>query len=204
MLHVIGGRRQDIMRLLLEEKDGLTVDQIAAALPMTRSAARDHIRSMERDQLIAASLQQVVTGGRPGTLYKLTPQGHALFPKNYDGIARLLLETLVERLGQAEAEKELRALGKRLAATFKPRVGRGSLEDRAARIAEIMEEIGFSASSSGDTIEAQNCIYHEMAQADPTVCTLDLALIGELADAKVDHKSCMARGDSSCRFCLKK
>jgi predicted ArsR family transcriptional regulator len=43
-----------------------------------------------------------------------------------------------------------------------------------------------------------------MAQADPTVCTLDLALIGELADARVDHKACMARGDASCRFCLKK
>jgi DeoR family transcriptional regulator, suf operon transcriptional repressor len=204
MLHVIGGRRQDILRLLLERKDGLTVDQIAAALSITRSAARDHVRSMERDELIAPSLTQTVTGGRPGTLYRLTDDGIALFPKNYDGLARLLLESLISRLGQAETEKELRALGKRLAADLKPRVGGGSLKDKAGKIANIMGELGFEATSSGDTIEAQNCIYHEMAQADPTVCTLDLALIGELADAKVDHKACMARGDSSCRFCLKK
>jgi len=67
-----------------------------------------------------------------------------------------------------------------------------------------MEELGFSATSADETIEAKNCIYHKMAQVDPTICTIDLALIGELADAQVDHKACMARGDSSCRFCLKK
>jgi predicted ArsR family transcriptional regulator len=204
MLHVIGGRRQDIMRLLLEQKDGMSIDEIAEALPLTRSAARDHIRSMERDQLVAGELSPLPTGGRPGVNYRLTSQGHALFPKNYDGIARLLLATLVSRLGHAEAEKELKALGKQLAAQMKPRVGSGSLKDRATKIAAIMEELGFSASASGDTIEAQNCIYHELAQVDPTVCTIDLALIAELSDAKVDHKACMARGDSSCRFCLKK
>src|SRR5689334_13963916 len=114
MLHVIAGRRQDILRLLLEKKDGLTVDQIAAELGVTRSAARDHVRSMERDELVAPSLTPIPTGGRPGTAYTLTDQGHALFPKNYDGLARLLLESLVARLGRGEAEKELKALGKRL------------------------------------------------------------------------------------------
>ena len=103
MLQVIGGRRQDILRLLLDQKDGMSIDEIAAALPLTRSAARDHIRSLERDLLVAGSLSPVPTGGRPGVNYRLTPQGHALFPKNYDGIARLLLATLVSRLGQAEA-----------------------------------------------------------------------------------------------------
>jgi predicted ArsR family transcriptional regulator len=204
MLHVVGGRRQDILRLLLEQKDGMSIDEIAEALPLTRSAARDHIRSLERDDLVSGALSPVPTGGRPGVNYTLTPQGHALFPKNYDGIARLLLATLVTRLGQAEAEKELKALGRQLAAQVKPRVGSGSLKDKAVKIAAIMEELGFSASASGDTIEAQNCIYHEMAQADPTICTIDLALIGELSEAKVDHKACMARGDASCRFCLKK
>jgi len=204
MLHVIAGRRQDILRLLLEKKGGLTVDQIAAELGVTRSAARDHVRSMERDELIAPSLTPIPTGGRPGTAYTLTDEGLALFPKNYDGLARLLLETLVSRLGRGEAEKELKALGKRLAQGLKPRVGAGPLKHKAKKIAELMEELGFVATSSGDTIEAQNCIYHELAQADPSVCALDLSLIGELADARVDHKACMARGDASCRFCLKK
>ncbi len=204
MLLVIGNRRQYILRLLRSEMDGLTVDQIAAVLRITRSGARDHIRSLERDGLVAPSLTPRVTGGRPGTRYRLTPQSHALFPKNYDGIARLLLETLVARLGQDETEEELRALGKRLAGGFKARVGKGPMAERAAGIAKVMEEIGFAASSSGETIEARNCIYHEMAQANPTICHLDVALIGELADARVEHRSCMARGDRTCTFCLKK
>ncbi len=192
------------MRLLLEKKDGMSIDEIAEALPLTRSAARDHIRSLERDDLVVGSLSRVPTGGRPGVNYRLTPQGHALFPKNYDGIARLLLATLVSRLGQAEAERELTVLGRQLAAQVKPRVGSGSLTDKAARIAAIMEELGYSARSNAETIEAHNCVYHELARADPTVCAIDLALISELSEADVEHQTCMARGDNSCRFCLKK
>lgn len=204
MLDVIGGRRQDIMNLLLAEKDGLTVDQMAAQLSITRTAVRDHVRSMERDELIEPRLAPTPTGGRPGTLYLLTARGHAMFPKNYDGIARMLLETLVARIGPKEAEKELQALGRKLAAQFKSRVGGGSLERKAADIAELMEELGFSAASEGNVIEAQNCVYHELARANPGVCNLDLALIGELSSARVDHQACMARGDNSCRFCLKR
>ena len=62
-----------------------------------------------------------------------------------------------------------------------------------------MCDLGYEASLDEDggevTIEAQNCVYHELAQAAPAVCALDLALIGALADAAVDHRSCMARGD---------
>src|SRR5262245_1829723 len=130
MLHVIAGRRQDILRLLLQEKDGLSTDEIAAALQLTRSGARDHIRSMERDQLVAGSLSPVPTGVRPGIVYRLTAQGHAVFPKNYDGMARLLLGSLVSRLGKGEAEKELKRLGRELAAQVKPRIGGGSLKDK--------------------------------------------------------------------------
>jgi predicted ArsR family transcriptional regulator len=46
-------------------------------------------------------------------------------------------------------------------------------------------------------------LYHDLAKDDQKVCELDLALIGELADAEVEHRACMARGDNACVFCLK-
>lgn len=205
MLDVIGQRRQAVLTLLLERKEGLTIDQLAAGLGITRTAAREHISALERDRLVAPGSFALSTGGRPGRRYALTARGLALFPKHYDLMARMLLDALTARLGAAEAERELRALGSKLAGEMKPRVADGSLEARAASIAAIMRELGYASSArAGEpTIEALNCIYHELARANPAVCTLDLTLIGELADAEVEHRACMARGDNACVFCLK-
>jgi hypothetical protein len=39
---------------------------------------------------------------------------------------------------------------------------------------------------------------------DQAICALDLALLGTLSGRAVEHRSCMARGDRSCRFAFKK
>lgn len=201
MLEVIGQRQQALLGLLLERKDGLTIDQMAAALKISRNAVREHVGALERDRLIEAGPFAGSTGGRPGRLYRLTSRGLALFPKHYDLLARLLLEALTARVGADGAREELRALGARLAAQLAPRLPPG---DRAHAIAELMRGLGYEASATdGDTIEALNCVYHELARNDPSVCQLDLALIGALAKSDVEHRACMARGDNACVFCLR-
>ncbi|MDQ0465601.1 putative ArsR family transcriptional regulator [Caulobacter ginsengisoli] len=207
MLEVIGQRQQALLHLLLERKQGLTVDQMAAALGITRTAVREHVAALERDRLIAPGQALPSTGGRPGRRYVLTPRGHALFPKQYDLMARLLLESLARQLGGGPAvEAELAELGARLAADLKGRIGGATLAERAGATALLMRELGYEATAGGGEtpeIEAFNCVYHELAQKDRAVCALDLALIGGLAEAEVEHRACMARGDDSCRFCLK-
>lgn len=206
MLDIFGHRRQSLLNLLLERKEGLTIDQMASALGITRTAVREHVGALERERLIAAGALAGSTGGRPGRLYALTPRGMSLFPKQYDLIARLLLEQLSQRLGAAEAERELRALGASLAAKLKEKVRGRTLAERTREVAALMRELGYEASARKDgepTIEALNCVYHELAQSDRTVCALDLSLIEHLADAEVEHRACMARGDNACVFCLK-
>ena len=105
-----------------------------------------------------------------------------------------------------ERAEQLKALGERLAAQLKSRVGDGDLDDKAAVIADLMRELGYESTApegSEPLIEALNCVYHDLALADRAVCHLDLSLIGTLADADVEHRACMARGDNSCVFCLK-
>jgi len=206
MLDVIGQRQRTVLNLLLENKEGLTIDQMAASLGITRTAVREHVGSLERDRLVAPGAFALSTGGRPGRRYALTARGLAMFPKHYDLMARMLLEALTQRLGSAEAERELRALGAKLATQLKSKVAGRSLPERARAVAALMRELGYEASAreSGETsIEALNCVYHELAQADQTVCALDLALIEDLTDAQVEHRACMARGDNACVFCLR-
>jgi DeoR family suf operon transcriptional repressor len=207
MLDVIGQRQQALLSLLLERKEGLTIDQMAASLGITRTAVREHIGALERDRLVAPGAFALSTGGRPGRRYTLTARGHAMFPKHYDLMARMLLEALTQRLGSAQAESELRALGSKLAAQMQHRVTGATLAERARSIAALMREFGYASSAPNAhsaTIEALNCVYHDLARADQTVCSLDIALIEALAGAEVEHRACMARGDNACVFCLKK
>jgi predicted ArsR family transcriptional regulator len=204
MLEVIGPRQQALLNLLLGHKEGLTIDQMAGALGVTRTAVREHVGALERDRLVAPGAFALSTGGRPGRRYTLTGRGLAMFPKHYDLMARMLLEALTERLGKAEAERELRALGAKLAAQMKHQVTGATLDERARSIAALMRELGYASSAPGaQTIEALNCIYHELARTDQTVCALDVTLIESLSEAKVEHRACMARGDNACVFCLK-
>jgi predicted ArsR family transcriptional regulator len=129
-----------------------------------------------------------------------------MFPKQYDLMALLLLEALTERLGSAEAERELRALGAKLAGQLKHKVRGGTLAERAESIAGLMRDLGYASSAphhETPTIEALNCIFHELARADRSVCSLDVSLISALSGAEVEHRACMARGDNACVFCLR-
>ena len=83
MLEAFGGRQRDLLTLLLNNKKGLTIDRMAAALNITRNAVREHVSALERDRLVAPAAF-TVTGGRPGRVYALTDRGLALFPKHYD------------------------------------------------------------------------------------------------------------------------
>lgn len=203
-VEVIGQRRQNILRLLLEHKNGLSVDELAARLGITRTAIREHLAGLERDQLIAQGTSRASTGGRPSRPYVLTERGHALFPKHYALLARLLIEDLAER-GEDKVGEALTAMGNRLAVRMKSEVAGRTLAERGASVARLMSGLGYEAAFSDDgepRIEALNCVYHDLAKSNPAICALDLALVSGLADAEVEHRRCMARGDNACAFCL--
>ena len=193
------------MRLLLEHKDGLSVDQLAARLGITRTAIREHLSGLERDRLIGQGSSRPSTGGRPSRPYVLTEQGHALFPKHYALLARLLIEELATR-GEDDVGVALGAMGGRLAIRMQGEVEGRTLAERGASVARLMSQLGYEAAfREGDepAIEALNCVYHDLAAGNPAICALVLALIGGLAEAEVEHRSCMALGDNACTFCLK-
>jgi len=204
-MDVIGSRRQGILRLLLEQKDGLSVDQLAARLGITRTAVREHLAGLERDRLVAMAPTRPSTGGRPSRPYVLTERGHALFPKHYALLARLLIEDLATR-GDGEVGEALTAMGNRLAARMRGDVQGQTIAERGESVARLMSSLGYEAAFREDgepVIEALNCVYHDLAAGNPSICALDIALVGGLADAEVEHRSCMARGDNACAFCLK-
>jgi predicted ArsR family transcriptional regulator len=200
----IGGTQQVLMRVLLRNKDGLTVEALANILDVSRNAVRQHLTSLERDGLVAKGRTQA-SGGRPEQLYVLTHAGEERFPRQYSWFSEMLLQMLQAEFGSAGLEEKLLEMGRSVAEALMMRLpGEENAGKRVAAIAEIMQEIGYDAVTKTENgeqeIEAHNCVFHELAAKCPQVCSFDLALLSSCSGRRVEHRSCMVRGDDACRF----
>jgi predicted ArsR family transcriptional regulator len=202
-LETMGERQQQLLKLLQQQLAGMTVDQLAQGLAVTRTAVRQHLAALERDGLVERGATQP-TGGRPEQLYRLSAKGQEVFPRRYSWFAELLLQMLESRLGSEQLAAQLAEIGAKVAATLPP-PGQGSAEARITALAGIMRELGYDArpQESADglpRIVASNCVFHHLAARFPEVCELDLALLASYIGQPVTHEECMVRGGGSCRF----
>jgi len=189
--------RDRILGILLRSEEPLSVQALATRLSVSRNAAHQHVSALEREGLIERD-SAIRTKGRPSQGYRLSRAGSATFPRQYALIARQLLEEMSRHLGPAELRAALQRIGNSLADSL-------PLEDRAiATVAGLMRELGYESSAvegpDGPEIEARNCVFHDLAMADPTICEVDLALLRSMTGRSVEHRRCMARGERSCRF----
>ena len=70
----MSGTRQGILDQLLEHKNGMTVDEIIAAVGISRTAVNQHLIALERRNFIQKGSPRK-TGGRPVQTYILTQEG---------------------------------------------------------------------------------------------------------------------------------
>ncbi|PJI45941.1 MAG: MarR family transcriptional regulator [Pseudomonas sp.] len=202
MLQGMGRTQQDLLAALLYQAGGMSIDELAEQLAVTRTAVRQHLAALERDALILRGPTRP-TGRRPEQLYLLSPRGRELFPRHYQLLGDLLIGEIAQLIGAEALQEMMRKLGTRLA---------GELEAEPVseeRIAEHLSDNGYEAQvffrSSGEAeIVAHNCVFHHLAEQHPEVCELDLALIGTLGGHPVEHLECMHRGGETCRFQLRR
>jgi len=201
----LGEKQQKILQFLVQEKEGMTVDQFSKRLDISRSAIHQHITVLERDGYVkkSASMQ---TGGRPGTTFVLTNKGIHLFPKQYNLFAEMLIKLIKNKLGAKGLIEYLRELGVSLSETKKQALAGKTLNEKIEMTVEIMQELGYEAQiADADTgeypvIDAYNCVFHDLANENEEVCELDLSLLSSLLDSEIEHVCCMAKGGSRCRF----
>lgn len=208
MLDLLGTRQKELLQQLLTNKGGLTVEELTARLAITRNAVRQHLAALESSGLVRAGATRP-TGGRPEQLYVLSDKGKELFPRQYTWLAQLVIESLKQEGGASGLRNRLGAMGARVGAQLRAQYPElKTRQEKVQKLAELLEELGYntgnaSSASGGPVIEADNCVFHELALKDPDVCQFDLALLSTFTDSKVDHQECMARGGGVCRFKFK-
>ena len=201
MLQGLGRTQQDLLNALLHQAGGMSIDELAEHLAVTRTAIRQHLAALERDGLVLRG-ETRPTGRRPEQLYRLTDHAREQFPRQYQLLASALIDEVADIIGPEALATLMRNLGRKLALDREQQV----VDE--TKIVQHMNQAGYEAEvffrSSGDQeIVAHNCVFHRLAAAHPVVCELDLALIGALGGAEVEHTECMVRGGNVCRFKLR-
>ena len=119
---------------------GLTADDIASKLGLTRSAVRVQITAMERDGLVMR------VGKRPGTtrpshVFELTPEVEQLLSKAYIPLLTNLVGVFAEALTAQQVDALLRQTGKALANELsRGRRLSGNLRSRVATASDMLNE----------------------------------------------------------------
>lgn len=202
-------RQQQILNLLLEKKSGLCIDEIAAALGISRNAVQQHLNKLERDGYVElGSLNK--TAGRPVRSFVLTEAGFNSFPKQYAWFSELVLSNLKEKMGHEAFLQYLHQLGLSLSQSLLPRFDGLPIDRKIEELIKVMDNLGFQTRSSAEqteqppSIEAFNCVYHDLANKYEEICEFDRTLISTLLNQEIDHAECMAKGGAKCCFKIKK
>lgn len=205
MIEILGERQKELLNLLLKNKRGMSADELAEQLSITKNAVRQHLASLENDGLVARGTTRPSGGGRPQQLYLLTAKGNELFPRHYSWFAQLLVESIEQESGTAGLSQKLTALGSKVGAQL--RLQHPELKTQREiiqKLAEIMVDIGYNASPPNQEdeqrIEANNCVFHNLAMKNPDICQFDLALLSAFSGSAVEHQECMAKNGNVCRF----
>lgn len=205
MLEILSDRQKQLLRLLLKDKSGLTVEELSRALKITRNGVRQHLAALDSSGLITAAATRP-SGGRPHQLYVLTEKGREIFPRHYSWFAQLVVESIQRDEGAEALGKRLGAIGADVGKQLRSQYpALDTRKQKVVKLAELMGQLGYDArtapaSGSTEVIEADNCVFHNLALKNPEVCRFDLALMETFTDSRVDHQECMVRGGNVCRF----
>jgi predicted ArsR family transcriptional regulator len=206
MLERFGKRQQELLKLMLKNKAGVSIDELAAEAHVTRTAVRQHLMALEVEGYVCKGGVRK-TAGRPGQTFVLTTRGTDLFPKQYSWFSGLLLQAVKAERGSDGLAQWLRGLAGTIASSLNARLEGKDREQRQEAVVAILNDLAFEAAAvlpadhpGEPVIEASNCVYHELATQFPEVCEFDLELLSKLTGSSVDHQECMIRGGNVCRF----
>ncbi len=194
--------RQQILDHLRREGRA-TVKDLGACLGLTSTGIRQHLTVLERDGLVEAYEERGHVG-RPALVYRLTEQGDAVYPKQYDELAIILLEEVRNVAGAQALQTLLKRVAGRLAEPYLERLEGRPLAERVQETSQIIQDRGCLADwvQDGDDllIEQYTCPFPNVARSNSSVCALDVEFIRRLVGVDARLSKSLLRQDRSCTY----
>jgi predicted ArsR family transcriptional regulator len=196
---VTQGTAGRIMELL--RRGPMTVDELATALELTRTAVQAQLATLQHDQLVEQRGARRGTS-KPARTYGVTMQAELLFSRAYIPILTQLVHVLAGRVSPAEFDSIMREAGRgAMADRAVPRAG--TLRDRATRASSVLNELGgLSEVEEEDglyVIRSYGCPLAAATALHPEVCNALESLLSEFAGTAVT-KCCDRYDRERCCF----
>lgn len=177
-----------------------TVDELARALDLTRTAVRAQLATLMRDQLVERRGSRRGFS-KPSHIYGVTAQTELLFSRAYVPILTQLLHTLAGRMTRRKFDSIMHEVGRQLLQGRA--VPRGSLGERVAGASALLNELGglteISQENGGYTIRSHGCPLAAATIDHPEVCTALESLLSEFVGSRVT-KCCDRYNRERCCF----
>jgi predicted ArsR family transcriptional regulator len=182
---------------------GLTADDIASRLALTRSAIRAQITGMERDGVVRRAGQRPGTT-RPSYVFELTPEVDQLLSSAYVPLLTQLIDVFADGLPTLQLETMLREAGRKLADELSQgKRPTGDLGSRVAMVSQMMnEQLGAMThveANGGYVIRGVGCPLAALTGKHPGVCQAMESLVAEVVGASV-RECCDRSARPQCCF----
>jgi predicted ArsR family transcriptional regulator len=163
-----------------------TVDELAVALDLTRTAVRAQLATLERDELVEQRGSRRSTS-KPARTYGVTMQAELLFSRAYIPILTQLLHVLSRRMSPAEFDSIMREVGR--GAMGDHAAPRGPLRDRVVTASSLLNDLGgLSEVDEEDglyVIRSHGCPLAAATAEHPEACNALESLLSEFVGTKV-------------------
>jgi DeoR family suf operon transcriptional repressor len=197
------GPRADIL-LALKQHAALTAKDLTARLELSLNAVRHHLKELEAEGVIEY-IREHRGVGAPAYSYRLSSEGHALFPRRYQETLTGILALVEEREGREAAVGMLEAHFDALALKLEGRLAGGSGAARLEIVAQALAEEGFmpewrvAGPESGVLLE-HNCAIHAVAERYPEICAAERLFLEKVLSAAVDRRAHILGGCTACEY----
>jgi DeoR family transcriptional regulator, suf operon transcriptional repressor len=198
-----GGLRGTIL-LQLKKSQGLTAKELATRAGVSLNAVRHHIKELEAERLIA--YERLHRGvGAPPFAYRLTNEGHALFPRRYEAALTEVLDHLVEQQGRNAAVALLEARYERLTEQLQQELSGADSAQRLVAMARLLSDDGYmaearSAADDGGTLIEHNCAIQTVAERFPEICAAEAKFLAAVLGGEVQREHHILAGCSACEY----
>jgi predicted ArsR family transcriptional regulator len=202
----LSASQQEILRLLRRQGEQ-TVEELSRQMGISSVAVRQHLEILEADGLLATRSERRPIG-RPRRLFRLSEAADELFPKNYAGLAEMVLEHLQESGGPGRVAEFFDARRRRFEREVLPMLAGQTLEGRIRTLAQFQDQAGYMAEyealpDQGFVIREHNCAICRVARRFPQACQKELEMFQNLLDADVERQQHMAAGDAMCSYVVR-
>ena len=199
-----------------DQEFGCSIKDIVNEFDLSPTSVRQYLNELEKDQLVIRKDKKGKTG-RPAMVYSLHENALNLFPKAYADFSIRLINKLITKYGESIVHEILVDIGTEWAKDMKSnfllsqqKTGYSSstLDDNIDLTMKIFSEYGkfpeLIEKDSAYILKCHNCLIFDIVQKQPLACSVDEALIVELAGQEIEKINCLSDNNSACIYQIQK